>query len=599
MANQEIRIFDQEGVFGAFTTRNITAPERRNALAAQADSFGGTVAWPHLVHGTRVAVLREEDLGKGLLQIPDTDGCITNVPGIALTVTCGDCLPVYAWDPVRKVIGLVHAGWKGTLGGIAAEMILAMEREFGTDPADVTAWVGPGISACCFKVREDCYEQFLDKYYWTEDFLYHWPDGTFSLDLKGINLELLQLCGVEDIHASSRCTCCEPETFYSYRRCKEMDRMLAYLYIKPQEGGPQPGFLPSLGLSRCLLGEACRYDGKSKKHPLAEALTKHYYPVPVCPEQLGGLPTPRNGSEVLGDKVVMKVENESLLAGMRPESAGAKKGRLLDVTREYRLGAEAALRELAANGTACCVLKSKSPSCGLGKIYDGSFTRTLIPGNGVAAEAFLDAGLQVVSSSDDFGLSCLLASSEELKEQKKALRKEVRAAEKAMTADAKKAADEAIVNAILSMPEYKDAASVFAFAGTSREIRTTELLKQILADGKTLYLPLCTGDGIMEAKKVESLDQLAPGAYGILEPSASLPSAGLCDIDFAVIPCVSCSHSGKRLGQGGGFYDRFLADYKGPSALVCREALVREEIPAESHDILLRTVVTDEGIFRS
>ena len=99
-------------------------------------------------------------------------------------------------------------------------------------------------------------------------------------------------------------------------------------------------------VSACLLGCACRYDGQSKPHPLAQELAKRGLAVPVCPEQLGGLPTPRNPSERRGERVVMNDGRE--------------------VTAEYRRGAEEALRLARLYGCTAAVLKEKSPSCGCG-----------------------------------------------------------------------------------------------------------------------------------------------------------------------------------------------------------------------------------------
>lgn len=135
-------------------------------------------------------------------------------------------------------------------------------------------------------------------------------------------------------------------------------------------------------ISRCLLGDPCRYDGKSR--PLAaetlQALRARYDLFPVCPEVLGGLPTPRTPSERQGDRVVMKT--------------GA------DVTEEYRRGAEAALQAAQENQVCAAVLKERSPSCGKGKIYDGTFTGTLKEGNGVTAEVLLNAGFTVYGESE-------------------------------------------------------------------------------------------------------------------------------------------------------------------------------------------------------
>ena len=133
-------------------------------------------------------------------------------------------------------------------------------------------------------------------------------------------------------------------------------------------------------ISACLLGCACRYDGKSKPHPLAVELARRGLAVPVCPEQLGGLPTPRKPSERQGDRVVMA------------------DGR--DVTAEYRRGAEEALHLARLYGCTAAVLKERSPSCGKGQIYDGTFTGTLTAGDGVTAELLTAGGVKVYGESE-------------------------------------------------------------------------------------------------------------------------------------------------------------------------------------------------------
>lgn len=128
-------------------------------------------------------------------------------------------------------------------------------------------------------------------------------------------------------------------------------------------------------VSRCLLGCACRYDGKSCPNETVLALGKEHILIGVCPECDGGLPTPRAPGERRGGRVVT-------------EDGG-------DVTEPYRRGAEIVLRlakELHVDGA---VLKARSPSCGCGVIYDGTFTRTLIPGNGMTAELLLQNGIPV------------------------------------------------------------------------------------------------------------------------------------------------------------------------------------------------------------
>ena len=132
-------------------------------------------------------------------------------------------------------------------------------------------------------------------------------------------------------------------------------------------------------VSACLLGTPCRYDGKSKADARVLALAERYELIPVCPEQLGGLPTPRDPSERQGARVVMA------------------SGR--DVTDNYRRGAEAALALCVQNGCKAAVLKEKSPSCGCGLIYDGTFSRRLVPGDGVTAELLKAHGIRVYGES--------------------------------------------------------------------------------------------------------------------------------------------------------------------------------------------------------
>jgi 5-formyltetrahydrofolate cyclo-ligase len=147
------------------------------------------------------------------------------------------------------------------------------------------------------------------------------------------------------------------------------------------------------------------------------------------------------------------------------------------------------------------------------------------------------------------------------------------------------------------MPEYQDAGTVFCFVGTAHEIDTRPILEDALAAGKRLCVPLCVGKGTMETRQLTSLGQLTSGAYGILEPPADAPAVKLDEIDLAVLPCLTCNHQGQRLGQGGGYYDRFLAHYRGGTVLLCREKLIREEIPVEPHDYPIPWVLTERGLY--
>ena len=128
-------------------------------------------------------------------------------------------------------------------------------------------------------------------------------------------------------------------------------------------------------VSACLLGENCKYSGGNNYDPAVAALGARYELVPVCPERLGGLPVPRAPSERVGDRVLTR--------------DGA------DVTDAFRLGAEKTLEIARANGVRRAVLQPRSPSCGCGSVYDGAFSGTLVPGDGVTAALLRENGVEV------------------------------------------------------------------------------------------------------------------------------------------------------------------------------------------------------------
>ncbi len=155
-----------------------------------------------------------------------------------------------------------------------------------------------------------------------------------------------------------------------------------------------------------------------------------------------------------------------------------------------------------------------------------------------------------------------------------------------------------IARRIAALPEYARAGTVLAFAGTDREIDTLPLLRRVLADGKRLALPLCTGPGRMEARLVSDLARLRPGAYGIPAPPPEADLLPPGDIDLVVVPCVACDRTGRRLGHGGGYYDRWLAAYPGPAVLACPQALVLDAIPQGPLDAAVPLVVTEQAVYR-
>ena len=183
-------------------------------------------------------------------------------------------------------------------------------------------------------------------------------------------------------------------------------------------------------------------------------------------------------------------------------------------------------------------------------------------------------------------------------EEKKALRTYIRQTERTLDPAYKADSSEAICRCVLALEEYRAAGTVFAFAGTVHEIDTSLLLKETLAAGKTLVLPRCAEGHALDLCVVTSMDELVPGMYGILEPKADCALVTPADIDFAVVPCLSFDRRGRRLGQGGGYYDRFFDRYHGPAALLCREKLLSDQVPMEEHDKRFSLIVTEKDVYR-
>jgi len=158
-----------------------------------------------------------------------------------------------------------------------------------------------------------------------------------------------------------------------------------------QAGGVDERAKPPLIISACLLGVACNHEGRGSPRAVVDDLAERYRLIPVCPEVLGGLPTPRAAAELDGG------DGADVLAagGARVVNVDGE-----DVSAAYRRGAEAAVAVARAVGATRAVLKARSPSCGTAGVYDGTFSRRLVPGRGVTAAALAAAGLEVGSEED-------------------------------------------------------------------------------------------------------------------------------------------------------------------------------------------------------
>ncbi len=175
------------------------------------------------VHGDALRVCTAADAGKGLDRERDfeADGLMTDEVGLTLAVFTADCIPILLYDPVRRAVAAVHAGWRGTALGIAARAVRRMGEVYGTRPEDLRAAVGPGISRCCFVTDGDVPEAMRRALGGAaEPCLFPLPGapGRWQVDLKGLNRHWLREAGVREIDVSSECTHCRPERYWSHRR---------------------------------------------------------------------------------------------------------------------------------------------------------------------------------------------------------------------------------------------------------------------------------------------------------------------------------------------------------------------------------------------
>ncbi len=191
--------------------------------------------------------------------------------------------------------------------------------------------------------------------------------------------------------------------------------------------------------------------------------------------------------------------------------------------------------------------------------------------------------------------------------KKKGLRQRLLTAARNLPLAKRQEDDRQIRQLLTAMEQYQKAKTLFIFIGTGWEVDTWPLIEDALKQGKLVAVPRClpgtgaaTGGGVMEACLIDSrreLRQVPP--LGLWEPPQGGPVLPAAAIDFVVVPCLACDKEGHRLGRGGGFYDRFLAQGSFYKAAVCRQAFLQDILPTEAHDETVDAVVTEAGIYYS
>jgi YfiH family protein len=217
----------------------------------------GDIVSSHQTHTTNIRIVTSMDKGNGVtkeLDYTDIDGLVTNEKGLALACFYADCVPLYFVDPIKKVIGLAHSGWRGTVAGMGLDMVQKMQEVFGCDPKDIIAAIGPSICQDCYEISEEVAERFRQGM-WSEEVIKDLLDsihisgiygdkkllesgkepGKYQLDLWLANLIVLCRAGIklENIDITDVCTCCNPKYLYSHRASNGLrGNLAAFLMIK-------------------------------------------------------------------------------------------------------------------------------------------------------------------------------------------------------------------------------------------------------------------------------------------------------------------------------------------------------------------------------
>jgi hypothetical protein len=179
------------------------------------------------LHDIKIKNVTEEDAGKGIIRESDIkgiDGLVTDVPGLPLITFYADCVPLYFYDPVKRVVALAHSGWRGTVKKIGAVMVKRMEDDYGSSPSDIVCAIGPSICRSCYEVSSDVADEFKAAY--SGDIYNQLVDvkenGKFQLDLHLACYYNFLSAGIREEHIAMPdiCTCCNSDILFSHRASK-------------------------------------------------------------------------------------------------------------------------------------------------------------------------------------------------------------------------------------------------------------------------------------------------------------------------------------------------------------------------------------------
>jgi YfiH family protein len=187
---------------------------------------------PLQVHGNTVHIVTHA-VDRGWDELDRTfeaDALITDLPGVVLTILTADCVPILIFDPIRRVVGAVHAGWRGTHAHIVTRTLTAMQETYGSQPHDLLVGLGPAIGECCYEVDTEVADKFADY----PDTLTPKGEGKYLLDTRAVNHRQLIAAGVpaSRIESSSHCTMCRRDRYFSYRADRTTGRFMSCIMLE-------------------------------------------------------------------------------------------------------------------------------------------------------------------------------------------------------------------------------------------------------------------------------------------------------------------------------------------------------------------------------
>jgi YfiH family protein len=207
----------------------VTVSENRRRFWQALGISEEQIAFTDQVHSAEVITVDKPGI------YPRSDALITGQEGLFLTIQTADCLPIFIFDPVNRIVAAIHAGWRGAIAGIVQNTLEMMSGFHGLDPENFFAAIGPGLQKECFEIRPD-----VSKYFSPQYLLPHTDPGKCFLDLSRYVHDLLTAGGIpgDQVENPEICTMCDHETYYSYRRDREKSgRMMGVIGMRRSQNG--------------------------------------------------------------------------------------------------------------------------------------------------------------------------------------------------------------------------------------------------------------------------------------------------------------------------------------------------------------------------